>query len=73
MNNSAVNRQIEERQTTLPLTVQAGTQEHVDLFFPISPSPKHVELTYSDAHGDHRLVIDTSKVLAGLHIVEPSQ
>lgn len=71
MNNSAVNNEIEQRQTVLPLNVEPGTEIQTDLFFPISPSPKQVELVYSDSNGEHRLVIDTSKVLQGLHIQGP--
>lgn len=70
MNNSAVNNEIEQRQTVLPLNVDPGTERQADLFFPISPSPQRVELVYSDSNGEHRLVIDTSKVLQGLHIQE---
>ena len=71
MNNSAVSDEIEERQTLLPLTVEPGTQTQADVFFPISPSPQRVVLTYSDSSGEHRLVIDTSEVLKGLHIQGP--
>ncbi|MDH3527156.1 MAG: hypothetical protein OEM43_06595 [Gammaproteobacteria bacterium] len=70
MNNSAVNNEIEQRQTLLPLTLEQGTEAQADVFFPISPSPRRVVLVYSDSGGEHRLVIDTSKVLAGLHIQE---
>lgn len=68
VNNSKVNNQIELRQTKLPLEVPAGEELGLNVFFPISPSPKVVELIYIDATGKHSLVIDTSTALNGLHI-----
>lgn len=68
VNNSKVNNQIELRQTKLPLEVPAGEELGLNVFFPISPSPKIVELIYIDATGKHSLVIDTSTALNGLHI-----
>ncbi len=68
VNNSKVNNQIELRQTLLPVEVQASEEVDLDVFFPLAPSPKIVELTYTDATGEHSLVIDTSTALDGLHI-----
>jgi len=69
VNQSKVNGVIESRQTALPLKLVAGEEFALDMFFPIAPSPKKVELTYSDTEGEHRIVIDTSAALDGLHIV----
>jgi hypothetical protein len=66
--HSAVNTQIEQRQTLLPLDVPAGSELMLDVFFPLAPSPGTVELTYSNATGEHDIVIDTSATLNGLHI-----
>lgn len=71
VNNSKVNTQIEQRQTVLPLEVAANEDLALDVFFPLAPSPKMVELVYTDATGEHRLVIDTSTALDGLHIDAP--
>ena len=71
VNNSKVNNQIELRQTVLPLEVPAGEALALDVFFPLAPSPKMVELVYTDATGEHSLVIDTSTALDGLHIDAP--
>ena len=68
VNHSAVNTQIEQRQTLLPLDVPAGDEQMLDVFFPLAPSPRTVELAYSDATGEHVIVIDTSAALNGLHI-----
>lgn len=70
VNNSKVNSQIELRQTAMPLEISAGEEIGLDVFFPLAPSPKLVELIYTDATGEHRLVIDTGEVLDGLHINE---
>jgi len=73
VNNSKVNKQIELRQTVLPLEIPANSELGLDVFFPLAPSPKTVELVYSDATGEHRLVIDTSTALDGLHIDTPRE
>ncbi len=67
-NNFAVNTQIEQRQTIMPLEVLAGDELMLDVFFPLAPSPVTVELAYSDTTGEHVIVIDTSAALNGLHI-----
>jgi hypothetical protein len=72
VNNSKVNNQIELRQTVLPLEIPAGEELGLDVFFPLAPSPKRVELVYTDAAGEHSLVIDTSTALDGLHIDAPA-
>jgi hypothetical protein len=68
-----VNDQIELRQTILPLEIPASEELALDVFFPLTPSPKMVELIYTDATGKHSLVIDTSVVLDGLHIEAPTE
>ena len=68
VNNSKVNTQIELRQTTLPIEIPASGDVNLDVFFPLAPSPKRVELTYTDANGENTLVIDTSVALNGLHM-----
>ena len=68
VNNSKVNTQIEQRQTTLPVEIPASEQAHLDVFFPLAPSPQRVELVYTDVTGEHTLVIDTRDALDGLHI-----
>ena len=66
--NSAVSNQIEQRQTVLPLELSAGEELTLDVFFPLAPSPGMVEIIYTDATGEHSLIIDTSTALNGLHI-----
>ena len=68
VNNSKVNKEIELRQTTLPVEIPANEEIGLDVFFPLAPSPKRVELTYTDGAGEHVLIIDTSVALDGLHI-----
>jgi len=71
--NSAVSKQIEQRQTVLPLELSAGEELPLNVFFPLAPSPGMVELSYTDATGQHSLIIDTSTALNGLHIGEPKE
>jgi hypothetical protein len=68
VNQSKVNKQIELRQTAIPLDLAAREEQALDIFFPIAPSPTKVELTYADTSGERRLVIDIRTVLNGLHI-----
>lgn len=73
VNNSKVNNEIELRQTVLPVDIPAGEELNLDIFFPLAPSPRMVELTYTDATGEYTLVIDTSTTLDGLHINAPTE
>ena len=68
VNNSRVNNEIELRQTALPAEIPAGEETNLNVFFPLAPSPKEVQLTYIDSAGEHTLVMDTSTALEGLHI-----
>ena len=69
MNNSRVNKQIETRQTLLPIVLQEEEEKSLVIFFPLAPSPRQVEITYADSQGDHTLIIDTRAALEGLHLV----
>ncbi len=73
VNNSKVSNQIELRQTILPLAVQAGEQLGLSVFFPLAPSPKRLELIYTDRTGERSLIIDTSIALDGLHMDTPTE
>ena len=68
VNNSKVNSIIESRQTGLPLQLNQQETQGFDLFFPLTPSPQKIEVTYTDGTGNHLLVADTSEVLTGLHL-----
>ncbi len=70
VNNSKVNKQIESRQTLLPIALQREEEKSLDIFFPLTPSPRQIELTYVDSRGDHILIIDTHTALEGLHLVQ---
>jgi hypothetical protein len=69
MNSRKVNKEIQSRQTLLPIVLQVEEEKSVDVFFPLSPSPRQIELTYVDSLGDHTLIIDTHAALDGLHLV----
>ncbi len=70
VNNSKVNKQIESRQTLLPVVLQEEEERSLDIFFSLAPSPRQVEITYADSQGDHTLIIDTHAVLEGLHLAQ---
>jgi len=69
LNNRKVNSEIIRRQTVLPLALPSSDEVSAKLFFPLSPSPTHVEVIYTDTEGKYRLVIDTQEPLDGLHLV----
>jgi hypothetical protein len=70
VNNSRVNKQIRSRQTLLPIGLQEEEEKSLDVFFPLTPSPRQVEITYADSQGDHTLIIDTHAALEGLHLAQ---
>lgn len=68
INNIKIDNQIEDRQSSLPFDVPAQGAKSAHIFYPISPSPGLIEITYSDSNGDHVLTLDTREVLSGLHL-----
>ena len=73
MNNRMVNKETQSRQTLLPIVLQVEEEKSVNVFFPLSPSPRQIELTYVDSSGDHTLIFDTHTALEGLHLVPADQ
>lgn len=73
VNDSRVDNAIELRHTKLPVKLQQGEETILDVFFPLAPSPRQVELTYADSTGQWTLVIDTSSALDGLHLVQAAE
>ena len=72
VNNGKVDDRIEDRATTLPLTIAPGAEAALDLFYPLSPSPQLVVVHYHDGQAAQRLELDISKPLAGLHLRAPA-
>ena len=68
VNDSKVNKRIESRRTRLPVVLQEAQEKNLDIFFPLAPSPRQIELTYIDSQGHHILIIDTHIALDGLHL-----
>ena len=73
VNFHKVNKQIEVRQTQLPIVLQEKEVKSLDIFFPLTPSPRQVEISYTDSLGDHTLIIDTQVVLEGLHLAQAEE
>ncbi len=73
INNNKVSKQIELRQTSLPVEVPAGEELRLNTFFPLAPSPQMVSVIYTGVDGEHVLVIDTNSALSGLHIDAPKE
>ena len=69
----AVTKRIKERSTVFPLSIPASESQSLDIFFPLAPAPRRIDILYTDATGPHVLSTDTSKALDGLHIDEPAQ
>lgn len=68
VNNGRVDDRIEDRATSLPVTIAPGVETALDLFYPVAPSPQRVVIHYHDGQAAHRLELDVSKPLAGLHL-----
>jgi len=69
VNNSKVNSEIENRQTQFPVIVGPGELQGLDLFFPLTPSPQRLEISYATAEAEFVLAVETSVSLDGLHLV----
>ena len=70
VNNIKVGKQIEARQTLLPIVLREDDEKSVHIFFSLAPSPRQIEITYVDSRGDQTLIIDTHAVLGGLHLAQ---
>lgn len=68
INNSKVNDEIESRQTLLPVGLERGEQKNLVLFFPLSPSPRRIEIGYLLGGSEYRLDVETEDALDGLHL-----
>ncbi len=68
MSDDQVRKEIELRQSLLPVVLQQGEGRNLHAFFPITPSPQRLVITYVDFQGEHNLAIDTKVVLNGLHL-----
>lgn len=73
VNNSKVNNQIESRQTMLPFELRGKEPIPLDVFFPLTPSPERIEITYADSQGEHTLVINSLTALDGLHLIQDAE
>ncbi len=67
-NAAAVDKEIVRRHSEFPVTIGAGETAAITAFFPISPSPRQVVLTYQLDGRDGELVVDTTTALDGLHL-----
>jgi hypothetical protein len=61
-------REMIKRHTPLPYDIDPGIQQVVNWFFPLTPSPRRLEVHYVDRAGQHKLVLDTRDPLDGLHL-----
>jgi hypothetical protein len=68
VNNSRVDGEIQRRQTAIPLPAPTGIDVNLDLFFPLTPSPGHIAITYTIENLEYQLDLATATVLAGLNV-----
>ncbi len=69
----AVSKRMKERSSVFPLSLAAGQSLPLDVFFPLAPAPRRIEISYTDTNGAHVLSCDTTKALDGLHFDVPVQ
>jgi hypothetical protein len=70
-NNAQVQHVLTERRARLPVTVSRAEGVRLDLFFPVTPLPRAIEIRYTAAGRRHRLLIDTRAALAQAHRAAP--
>ena len=68
INNNKVNDEIESRQTLLPVGLERGERKKLVLFYPLSPSPRRIEIGYLLGGSEYRLEVETEVALDGLHL-----
>ena len=68
INNNKVNDEIESRQTLLPVSLERCEKKNLVLFFPLSPSPRRIEIGYLLRGSEYRLGVETAVALDGLHL-----
>ena len=67
-NQRKVDARIQDIRSRLPFPVEAGMVKRAALFFPISPSPRHVVISYSRGESIQTLRLETRESLVGLHL-----
>jgi hypothetical protein len=70
VNHHQVTKEIHKIATAFPISVDANETKEAHLFYPFAPSPKQIQITYSDNLGSHELNIDTQQALSGLHMAK---
>jgi len=70
--NAATQATLTSRQTPLPAEASRQAPARLDLFFPVTPLPRSIEIRYTTAGKRHRLHVDTSAALAEAHRLLPS-
>ncbi len=73
INNSKVDAEIRSRQTPLPVELASHEQLSLNVFFPLAPSPRQIEITYVDSLGEGVLLVNTADVLDGLHLTRSGE
>lgn len=68
---SSVDAVIAKRRTVLPIQLAAGESAALDVFFPVTPKPSRLVMSYADASGDHAVSVDTRLALAQIHVEPP--
>lgn len=68
VNHHKVTTEIHKISVVFPFAIDDKQITDAHVFFPFAPSPNHVEITYTDNLGEHKLNIDTKQVLTGLHM-----
>ena len=67
-NQRKVDARIQDIRSPMPFPVEAGMVKQVALFFPITPSPRYVVISYTQEESIQMLRLETRESLAGLHL-----
>ncbi len=67
-NQRKVDARIQDIRSRIPFPVEADMVKRAALFFPISPSPRHIVISYRQGESIQTLRLETRESLAGLHL-----
>jgi len=66
--NNEISEEIQKRSTSMPMQIPTSESYSLDLFYPIAPSPKAVEIQYTLNEIQRTLLLDTADTLWRLHL-----
>ena len=73
VNNVRVEKELLARHSALPIALQPATPIRLNVFMPVTPGPRRVDVRYRIGAVTKTLALDVTDVLGSLHIVPPDE